>query len=56
MRAAQSILQRKTGVSCRGYAVSRKRAAMAVNQGGTADIVVRPWQKSSFVTGVFLFA
>ena len=53
---SQSISQRRTRVSCRGYgSIPQAHGRKTVNQGGTADKVVRPWQKSSFVTGVFCF-
>ena len=44
MRTSQSISQRKTRVSCRGYgSIPQAHGDNAVNQGGTAD--------TSFVLG-----
>ena len=52
----QSISQRQAHVSCRGYgSIPQAHGDLTVNQGGTADKVVRPWQKNSFVMGVFYF-
>ena len=39
----QSILQRVTYVSCRGYVCTPQSVRLAVNQGGTADnMLIRP--------------